>query len=63
MPRVIEYKSLAERELAERDPRDVLARLIAILDDTHPGFYEEGVNKLFPTKDGEPHALSYTKPQ
>jgi hypothetical protein len=62
MPKTIEYKSLAERDLVERDPRDVLARLIAVLEERDPGFYEEGINKLFPPKEGEQHALSYTKP-
>jgi len=59
----IKYNSLAERDLTERDAKDVLGRLIAILEDQQPGLYEEGVNKLYPTKSGEPHATSYTKPQ
>lgn len=63
MPKEMKYNSVAERDLAERDPREMLARLIAILEDQHPGFYEEGLNKLYPRKDNEPHEASYTKPQ
>jgi hypothetical protein len=63
MPKEIKYESLLQRDLAERDTRDVLARLVAILEDRDPGLYAEGGNKLFPPKEGEEHRLSYTKPQ
>lgn len=62
MAKQIEFDSLFARDLAERALHEVLVRVVAILEDRNPGFYEEGVNRLFPTKDGEPHALSYTKP-
>ena len=63
MAKTIEYKSLLERDLAERDVKDVLLRLVTILEERRSGLYEDGVNRLFPTPDGEPHRLSYTKPQ
>lgn len=63
MAKTIKYNSVAERLLAERDPGQVLGMLIAILEDQRPGFFEEGLNKLYPRADGEPHAAEYTKPQ
>lgn len=62
MEKIIKYPSLFERDLAERALEEVLRRVVAILEAQHMGFYEEGVNKLFPTADGEPYALSYKKP-
>lgn len=62
MPKTIKYDSLLQRDLVERDVKEVLLRLIMILEDQNPGLYEQGVNKLFPTASGEPHTLSYTKP-
>lgn len=62
MAKIIEYKSLLERDLAERDAKEVLFRLITIMEDRGHPFYEDGVNRLFPTKNGEPYPLTYTKP-
>lgn len=62
MPKTVQYDSLVERDFAMMDTAQILLRLIRILEEMHPGFYEEGVNKLFPTPNGEPHKLEYTKP-
>jgi len=62
MAKVIKYDSVVARLLAERDPRDVLGMLIAILEEKNPGFFEDGLNRLFPTAEGEPHSAEYTKP-
>lgn len=62
MAKTIKYDSLAERFLAERDAKQLVAMLIAILEDLHPGFFEEGCNKLFPAANEQPHPLEYTKP-
>lgn len=63
MAETVKYNSVTERVLAERNVEDVLAMLIAILEDQHPGFFEEGLNKLYPQADGEPYSAEYTKPQ
>lgn len=63
MTKEVKYDSVAQRFLTERDTKDVLGMLIAVLDKLFPKFFDDGVNELFPTKTGEPHATSYTKPQ
>lgn len=63
MAKEVKYESVAARFIVERDAKQLLAILIAIMEDLHPGFFEEGVNKLFPQASGEPYAASYTKPQ
>lgn len=59
----MKYESVADRFITERDPRELIRILVAIMEDEHPGRFEEGVNKLYPTASGEPYTAEYTKPQ
>lgn len=63
MPKEIKYDSVAQRFLTERDTRDVLTILIAILDRMFPQFFEQHISEVAPRVDGEPHSPTYTKPQ
>jgi hypothetical protein len=58
----ITYNSVADRFVAERDAKELIRILIAIMEDREPGAFEEGVNKLFPQANGEPYTASYRKP-
>lgn len=62
MAKTIKYNSVAERMAAEQDANHNWLQLVAILEDRNPGFYEEGLNKLFPQANGEPYSAEYTKP-
>lgn len=61
--KTIKYNSVAERMVTERDPGQVLGMLIAILEKRNPGFFEEGLNDLYPQANGEPYSAEYQKPQ
>lgn len=59
----IKYESVADRFVTERDPREMIRIIIAMMEDDHPGYFEEKLNKLFPQANNEPYSASYTKPQ
>lgn len=61
--KTMKFDSVVDRFVTERDPREVLRILIAIMEDKDPGRFEEGVNKLYPQANGEPYTAEYTKPQ
>ena len=63
MAKEIKYNSVAERLVTERDSKQVLLMLISILEDRDPGFFEEGLNKLYPQANGEQYSATVTKPQ
>lgn len=59
----MQFDSVAARFIAERDPKELISILIAIMEDEQPGYFEEKLNKLYPQANGEPYTASYAKPQ
>lgn len=62
MAKTVKYADVADRFIAERDAKQLVEILIRVLEKRFPGFFEEGVNELYPTASGDPHTAEYTKP-
>lgn len=62
MAKEMKHDSVTARFLTERDAKELLSLLIAILDNMFPGFFEKGLNEVAPRADGEEHTARYTKP-